>query len=430
MTLRTVLGADELLGIRLNEPKSAQEQFFFSTQWTREGLRDFKFPIVIWLTPEIATSLAQQAPDFWSWRGGVFEFSFPFWISSSLNLGKEVKYQELVLPSFANISWEISDLPSNLQKQINEIQSQDPDSPLLASLYNSLGDAFKKDAHYSEAEKSYKKALDLHERKLEDKNLDITGSLNNLAELYEYQGNYTGAESLYKRILEIKINQLGEEHPEIVTSINNLSKIYLAQGKYNEAEFLYFQVLKITEKLIDSEDLDVAISLDNLANIHINRDKREFKNLGEFIKFSLQQKGWTYSDLAKSTKIPQSTISKLVNNITINPNFSTLKKLSQGLQVDVMLLVKIVTNPEFLYSQSLKIKEQQLGKDHPSIASSLVNLALLYQSQGKYNQAEALYERALEIIEASLGKEHSTAKTIQDGLKRLRDLKVDTAKSN
>ena len=43
----TVLGADELLGIRLNEPKSAQEQFFFSVQWTREGLRDFKFPIVI-----------------------------------------------------------------------------------------------------------------------------------------------------------------------------------------------------------------------------------------------------------------------------------------------------------------------------------------------------------------------------------------------
>ena len=31
----TVLGADELLGIRLNEPKSSQEQFFFSVQWTR-----------------------------------------------------------------------------------------------------------------------------------------------------------------------------------------------------------------------------------------------------------------------------------------------------------------------------------------------------------------------------------------------------------
>jgi len=43
----TVLGADELLGIRLNEPKSAQEQFFFSVQWTREGLRDFTFPIVV-----------------------------------------------------------------------------------------------------------------------------------------------------------------------------------------------------------------------------------------------------------------------------------------------------------------------------------------------------------------------------------------------
>jgi len=39
LAIVTVLGADELLGIRLNEPKSAQEKFFFSAQWTREGLR-------------------------------------------------------------------------------------------------------------------------------------------------------------------------------------------------------------------------------------------------------------------------------------------------------------------------------------------------------------------------------------------------------
>jgi hypothetical protein len=43
-------------------------------QWTREGLRQFQFPLIIWLTPTIAANLAQQAPDFWSWRGGTFEF--------------------------------------------------------------------------------------------------------------------------------------------------------------------------------------------------------------------------------------------------------------------------------------------------------------------------------------------------------------------
>ena len=67
-------GGDELLGVRLQQPKSAQERFFFSVQWTREGLRDFQLPIVLWVTEAVAQGLAQQAPDFWSWRGGVFEF--------------------------------------------------------------------------------------------------------------------------------------------------------------------------------------------------------------------------------------------------------------------------------------------------------------------------------------------------------------------
>ena len=85
----TILGADELLGVRLSEPKSAQEQFFFSVQWTREALREFTFPIVLWLTPAIASDLSQQAPDFWSWRGGVFEFSQPLsvhYAKADLNL--------------------------------------------------------------------------------------------------------------------------------------------------------------------------------------------------------------------------------------------------------------------------------------------------------------------------------------------------------
>jgi hypothetical protein len=62
----TILGADELLGLRLNADKSALEQFLFSLQWTRESLREFQLPLVLWLTPRIAAQLANQAPDFWS----------------------------------------------------------------------------------------------------------------------------------------------------------------------------------------------------------------------------------------------------------------------------------------------------------------------------------------------------------------------------
>jgi hypothetical protein len=77
LTVVTVRGGDEPLGVRLQQPRSAQERFFFSVQWTREGLRDFHCPIVLWVTEAGAQGLAQLAPDFWSWRGGVFEFVQP-----------------------------------------------------------------------------------------------------------------------------------------------------------------------------------------------------------------------------------------------------------------------------------------------------------------------------------------------------------------
>ena len=50
--------------------------------------------------------------------------------------------------------------------------------------------------------------------------------------------------------------------------------------------------------------------------------------------------------------------------------------------------------------------ETILDKNHPDVASSLNNLAGLYCSQGKYEQAELLFLRSLEISETTLGKTH------------------------
>jgi tetratricopeptide (TPR) repeat protein len=62
---------------------------------------------------------------------------------------------------------------------------------------------------------------------------------------------------------------------------------------------------------------------------------------------------------------------------------------------------------EAFYQQSLRIREQALGPDHPDVAYPLHNLALLYYEQGKYAEAEPLYQRALRIWEQALGPDHS-----------------------
>lgn len=56
--------------------------------------------------------------------------------------------------------------------------------------------------------------------------------------------------------------------------------------------------------------------------------------------------------------------------------------------------------------QSLEINERALGPEHPRIAVSLNNLALLYQVQSRYADAEPLYKRSLEINETTFGPDH------------------------
>ena len=69
---------------------------------------------------------------------------------------------------------------------------------------------------------------------------------------------------------------------------------------------------------------------------------------------------------------------------------------------------------EPLYQQALEMLQKLLGTEHPDIATSLNNLAGLYSSQGKYEEAEPLYQQALAIAEKSLGVAHPNTMTIRN----------------
>jgi kinesin light chain len=59
-----------------------------------------------------------------------------------------------------------------------------------------------------------------------------------------------------------------------------------------------------------------------------------------------------------------------------------------------------------LLNDALTIREKTLGENHPAVAATLNNLAVLYGKRGKYKDAEPLCKRALEIREKVLGKDH------------------------
>jgi tetratricopeptide (TPR) repeat protein len=74
-----------------------------------------------------------------------------------------------------------------------------------------------------------------------------------------------------------------------------------------------------------------------------------------------------------------------------------------------------------LFLQALELRKRLLGQEHPDVASSLQNLANLYESQGKYAEAEPLFLQALEIAERLLGVNHPNTSTIRENLQSLQE---------
>ncbi len=61
-----------------------------------------------------------------------------------------------------------------------------------------------------------------------------------------------------------------------------------------------------------------------------------------------------------------------------------------------------------------------MGENHPDYATSLNNLALLYYSQERCDEAEPLYIQTLELKKQLLGENHPNTVTIRENLENLR----------
>ena len=252
--IATVLGAEKLGSFNQDE---LLKKFFGYLQWTREALRELKMPIILWIPSRIYAQIAKQAPDFWSWRNGVFHFQpEPSLVTNELLVSQNF---EAIGNDQSSSVFSPEQLEASLAEAINQWGAN---SSKLETLYSQLGNL------YAERVKSGKSADRERELALAQKYLNqaivlqtqfqqqdaLANSLNNLAVLYEYQGRYNDAEPLYLQSLDIRKRQLGDDHPSVATSLNNLALLYESQGKYSEAEDLAKQALVIYQNRLGNEN--------------------------------------------------------------------------------------------------------------------------------------------------------------------------------
>jgi tetratricopeptide (TPR) repeat protein len=367
----TITGAANLLSVKLKETETNSEldRFFGYLQWTREGLREFPYPIVLWVPPRILRQLSVKAPDFWSWRTGVFRFIAPVFTSTSAIPDRTV--------SSAFESDRSTALPiDELLEQVAQIEARNPQSPALATLYDRLGQAYEQQTTGDRAD-NRERAIEYFQRSIQVPTTRRSTQLNTLirlGSLYRRWSDYNEAEALYLKCLEIETEL--DDRAGIATSWGILGGIASDRGDYDKAKSLYLQALEIHTELGDRAG--IASSWGLLGDIARKR--------GDY-------------DKAESLYLQSLDI-----KIELGDRASVA--ISWGLLGDVARKLGDYGKAESLYLQALEV-HTELG-DRADVATAWGVLGDISRELGDYDKAESLYLRCLNI-ETELGDRASIA---------------------
>jgi tetratricopeptide (TPR) repeat protein len=261
----TVMGADTLLDLRFDKlEKSAQEKLLFSLQWTREALRSFEFPIVLWMTTKLAGELGREARDFWSWRGGVFEF-----VKAATPVASSFGVSGIEPTAVRRDDSELGKKALKLQQEIADLIAEDADSPLLGSLYQDLGFVERDRGDWDAAEHWTREALTIYERTGNRQRIALCWGV--LGDIERNRGNWEAAEQLYRQCLQV-FEELGDRSG-MASSWGQLGDIERNRGNWDAAERLYRQSLQMLEELGDRSGM--ATSWGALGDIERQRGNWE-----------------------------------------------------------------------------------------------------------------------------------------------------------
>jgi tetratricopeptide (TPR) repeat protein len=356
----SVQGAADLMSIpiRENEENSALDRFFGYLQWTREGLREFQYPIVLWVTPKIMTQLMVKAPDFWRWRGGVFRFKAPV-----ITTENAAVCDDIYVPSFAINR--PTDLPlDELLEKIDELEKQNDLSPTLATMLDRAGQTYS-----SPIFQNNDKAIEYFNQAVAIQgNFSLSKShsdtLIRLGNLYINAGNYSVAADKYRRCLDIN-TQLGD-HSGMAVSLSLLGFVCCKQDNWDEAEKLYQQALALFTELGDFIGMsNIWISLGNIACY-----QGDWNKTAQFYQESLK----TFIELNDSIGIANAW--RYLGNISRYRGH--------------------LEEAEQLYIQSINTFTE-VGEELGSAITNW-NLAQVYRSKQNHQKAQEHYEKAHQLF--------------------------------
>lgn len=341
--------------------------------------------LLLWLDPPMLSRLAQQAPDWWAWRGGVFSFHAqpqPL-LTAPLDPGPGTIDNR----TLAKRSRRISELRAYLNA------TPPPPDDLALPLWDELAELLFVLGRWDEALSiRTQQELPLCERFGDKRGIALTQSA--IANLLYAKGQWTEALNILNDKVLPEVERLHDGHFKASVKVQ-IANIFEIQGKLDEAiQLLVQEVLPLMESLGDS--YGKAVAQVYVAEI-LNRQDRleEALHLLNQVLPIFQQIGHE-----RFSAIVQSKTAGIL--------------MQQGRLNEALELLRKIVIPIF----------ERLGnQNEKAVAQS--RIADIFYQQGKLDEALSIHDEELLPVYQRLGNQHEIAITygkIADILQRRNQL--------
>jgi tetratricopeptide (TPR) repeat protein len=204
------------------------------------------------------------------------------------------------------------------------------------------------------------------------------------AEVYAQQADapsrvykrYNEAEHLYLRALFTQEQALGPNHPDISYALDDLAELYKRHRKFEAAVELCQRTLALRRKALGMQHPDVCLGL--IAQIDI----------------LCTQQRWSAAE-------PLTREWLAVVEATVGETHPETAKVLET-QARIYGAAGALEKQEECNRRALEVRRQALGTEHPDFAMSLADLLCL---QKKYEEAGRLYSFVVSSLEENLGSE-------------------------
>ena len=251
-----------------------------------------------------------------------------------------------------------------------------PADPETGKTYFNLGEFYRKQRHFSEADKAFERWLEIADAG--DETLFLP-TLDHLALAHFVDRRFALAEALLLKSIKLAESRLGPEDPQAARSWSSLGVVYQATDRPAKAKEAFLRSLSLLEKTEGSES-GKAVTFGHLAATYATR--LQFAEAERLFHRSLA--------LHKAAEIPnRRALATVLNNLGEH-----YRQQRESKKAEQHLL------------GSRRIWEDLVGGGHAETATTLYNLALLYRDLGRPGEAGRLFEQSAAVFERTLGGDH------------------------